>query len=487
MKKGIMFMLVIALFVSVMSVSALTITPTNPGVKVDGASSTSYYVLSEPNVNASFTLGPVVGEYNVTNVVCNVVGTGLSGTSVPGVIGTNYIQFTITPFEKKVLNWEVSCTYNYDNVSTTGSANSKTVSASVTNYVTTQKLLITEVDVDYDAQSSTSTSAKNKKFYLADLYNGDLSLAGIALEEDVTVEVSVANLLFEKDYDENSDAELSSVELSFEPDETSFFDEETYDFDDVKGISSTGSVRTKSVEVTFTAPIDSLSDSTSDSFMFVFDVLGVDIDDNEYEDIFNLELGFSKQKEKIYLAKSSFVNPQISCDDSAQMRLEFMNAGRSDEDEIMMYVYNEDLDYAYVEKNIDMDADTSESQSRSLTVDIPSDAKAGTYLFTIEFFTDNSESKPVDDSKYYVELQIGKCVEETTTVPVDNSEDEPSDIVVDNTSSDDILNGYEPVVVDTKSDDKEATNDVLLVVGLAGLNVVLLVVGVFLVLKILRK
>jgi len=378
---------------------------------------------------------------------------------------------------KQKFQWKVSCTD--DNGNTTESS-SRDVFVK-----TNSRILITNVEIDYEKQSRTSTTSRSTDFDLDEIFDGQISETGIAQNSDVRIEVEVLNLWTDDvdKYDAEMDVELFIESL------------DTYEVDDeeIYFRRELDAQRDSRELITISLPLEILEDRSSEEFEFEIRVEGEDGFRDFHDDEVLLELEVKKPTEWLYISDVSLTRKILTCDRETTLRAKFSNAGSKVLDDVVMHVYSDELGIDYYSEPIDeLYDDILEYEILSTNIEVNPNLPSGEYNIHVRFYEDNNRDKLIDGGISLVRLTVEDCVEPTQPTQPQEPNDTTNEDNNDDQSTQEpqVPEDYEPVIVQPSKTTSPTTaiSDDLLVIGLlATLNVALLLVGVFIIVKHLKK
>ena len=475
MKSNIWFIFVVGLMMSLSLVSAASVTTQDSGI-------ISGFEKVIVNQTGEFKFTPIADAgrtWSSCSIYTNKGGAGfILDNTITSVTNNavNTINLSGLTNLKQKFQWKVGCV---DDLGAQTNSTSRDV------YVFTKsKLLITYVNIDYEEQSRSSTDGETAEFDFDDVFTGQIDIDRVAQNSDVEIEVGVVNL-WDASLDER-DTEMDAI-LYVESEDTSDIDDVDADF---KTIDAEDEEDTK---VTLTIPIDVLEDNDDDQFDFSIIVEGEDGDRRDHDDQLTLTLGIEKPDTWLHISDVSLSRSALTCVRDTTLRVKYSNAGQDRLDEVMLYAYSDDLDFSYVRRDIELDDDVTDYEVESIPVSVSKTQAPGTYRINIRFYDNNDEDDLLDGGITYMDLVVGTCVDTTPDEPVeDETQDEQTTDDSQDNSNDQtqIPVDYQPVVVQpskTTSVGSGMESDVLVIGLLATLNVALLLVGAFLIIKYVKK
>lgn len=419
--------------------------------------------------NTAFTFTPNVGM-NTCSLYTRTSGSAsfsLATTLNPAVGGSvNTINYNLGT-SRKTLDWQINC-------SGTGPVDASTVQKL---HVSQSKLVIDEIKVKYEEQGSSDTDSVSETYDFSDIASGKISISDIAQDSDVTITVYARNI-YSTDLD-SDDTVIEDATLEIESDDGDIEDA-SEDFDDIEAGDK------ESVKTTLTIPADLLEDDEDDDFDFTITVEGDDGNGNTQRDTLDLTLGVTKARYATAIKSLSLSNNVVSCDRSVTVSTRFSNVGYKDLDKTMLYIYSNDLGLAYVEKDIEMDSDSTEYQTREVPFTVKDSVAPGKYKIYMKLFQDNSESKQLDGGLAAIDLEVQKCVQQTTQT---QQQAKNTTTVIVPPANTNVNVQTLPSTQTTKPSTSKnvAENDLMMIGLLASFNVILLLVGIFLIIKLVRK
>src|SRR3989344_1002266 len=120
-------------------------------------------------------------------------------------------------------------------------------------------------------------------------------------------------------------------------------------------------------------------------------VEGTDDDGIEHTIDWRLELEVDKQSHDTQIKRAEFIQPQVQCGNVANLDIQVVNFGSSEEDETRLKITNSELGISILERDFHLDTDLLEDESKfskRFQIPIPSTAKPGTYTVRTEMFID---------------------------------------------------------------------------------------------------
>lgn len=475
MKSNIWFIFVVGLMMSLTLVSAASVTTQDSGT-------ISGFEKVIVNQTGEFKFTPVA-DAGQNWVSCSIyTDKGGAGFVLDNTLtsvnnnAVNTINLTGLTNLKQKFQWKVSCVDDAD---------AQTNSTIRDVYVFTKsKLMITYVEIDYEEQSRSSTDSETAEFDFDDVFTGQIDIDRVAQNSDVEIEVGVVNL-WDDNLDER-DTEMEAV-LYVESEDTSDVDDVDVDFNTIDAENE------EDITTTLTIPIDLLEDDDENEFDFLLIVEGEDGDRRDHEDELALTLGVEKPDTWLHISDVSLSRSALTCVRDTTLRVKYSNAGQDELDEVMLYAYSDALDFSYVRRDIELDNDITDYEVESIPVSVSRTQAPGSYRINIRFYDNNDEDDLLDGGITFADLVVGTCVEQTPDEPEeDDTQDEQTDDNSQDNSNDQtqIPVDYQPVVVSpskTTSVGSGMESDVLVIGLLATLNVALLLVGAFLIIKYVKK
>lgn len=464
--------------------AAPTVSVVNP---VDGQ-----LVSTDSNNRISFSFIPSSG---LAMTGCTLYTTRvLAGTyTADGTLNTvrnnsvNMINITTTASKQKI-SWYLSCSDSSGTTNTTAS----------TLMYSKSKLVITEIKVSYEEQSTSSTPSRDMTYNLQDLFSGKITVPNVAQGSDVKITVYAENL-----YNTALDTDQTDIDnalLTVQSDDANV--DESSDYNRIRSGDE------KSTSVSFTLPMDlSASDRTND-FDFDISVEGDDGNGTTFTDSNTVTLTVTKPRYMIYIDKVALSNNVLSCQRDFTVSAKFSNGGYDDLSSVMMYVYSTDLGVSYVEKDMDLNSDITDFTNKNIPFTVKDSVAPGQYSLYIKFFQDNNENKPLYGGFAVANVEVQRCVPQpttttpatttTTTTPATTTTTTPTTTNTNTNAGNGVVENYQPLPVTTAttaSSDKDQKssssslfgNDVLTIGLLASFNVLLLLVGIFMIVKLARK
>ncbi len=218
--------------------------------------------------------------------------------------------------------------------------------------------------------------------------------------------VEVKNDFDEDDYDLDIDANIKIRDY----DDDDFEFDEDEDDDEIKA--------EETVEFIFDIEVD--KDTDSDDYSFDIEVDGDDDNDAKHGEKKTIEISVSKEKHDVIIKTAELLPETVSCDRDVRLEVELENIGKNDEDEIVLLVECEDLDYRKPIKNIDIEEDETDEETFYMV--IGDDVKADSYLCEVKVYLDYDDyedDEPNDDEGLL--LIVKDCV---VTPPAEEEEEE---------------------------------------------------------------
>jgi len=239
---------------------------------------------------------------------------------------------------------------------------------------------ITEINVDVDGEEDKITT-NNKK------------IGEDAKEEsDVDFEIKIKNIF-------NKTIENVEIRVTIEDiDDGDDLDEESDSFDLDAGESD-------DIDLDFELPLK-VDDGDYDVKIHIE---GKDEDGNIHTLDWQLVLEVKKDKHRIKITKASLSPSSVSCIRNSNLRLEILNLGREDEDDVKLEVKNEYLGIDIKQENIELGegADDDAEYEKTFRLEIHPAIEPGTYPLDIRTYYNKDKSA----GKKEVRLTIENCIE----------------------------------------------------------------------------
>jgi hypothetical protein len=285
-------------------------------------------------------------------------------------------------------------------------------------------------------------------------------------------------LTAENRFGSSDEVEIEDIEFTFYVDENDFYEDETEDISDLDPREEKGAT------ISFTLD----DDIEEDTYTVEIILEGQDENGAYHGEKWEIDFQIEREDELITI-QSLFLNDdniQLCTGhlNSVQLEVNLENEGKDDSDEIVLFMENKILDFSH--RILKINLDEGDDTRKTVTVNLPSNAKPGTYPIAVYTYFDFDAYEDNDLSDYAtVDLVLSQC---PTTQPEDEDnksdiyqpeeeEDEEEVVVItppanEQTGSD----GVTAVPVDTtktQTDDEKSTS----IFTASGFYVALLVLG----------
>ncbi|MEK6813000.1 MAG: hypothetical protein AABX86_02705 [Nanoarchaeota archaeon] len=248
-------------------------------------------------------------------------------------------------------------------------------------------LELQDVDVEINGQNKQSVDDND---------NIDKLKPGDVLDFDVNVENRA-------DKDSNLEVENTEVRLDCSDEEDLDIDDDT-DEQDIAEDS----------EESFTFQLTFDEDAKDGTTGCDLGSEGKDIHGARHGDDISFDLEIERESHDISLRSISVDPSEITCQDTSfQVNVEFVNLGKSDEDETAVEVESRTLNYAKKISNIQVDED--DSRSEVFDVLVPAGLSPGAHLIQVRTFYDNNKAS--DSEVVQVNNVCGEEEPETPSTP----------------------------------------------------------------------
>ncbi len=224
--------------------------------------------------------------------------------------------------------------------------------------------------------------------------------------QDVEVLLEIENLFDDSD---DEDFDIEDVEAEIDIDDEFDVDDDSKDVGDISP--------EETEEVTFNMEVE--SDADDGTYDLEIIVTGEDENGARHGERWVIDLEINREKEDIRIKTAEFLPETVSCDRDVRLEVKIENMGSRDSDEIVLSIEGDDIDYK--QKLVDIDLDTEDDYSRTFNIEIPEDAEAGIYLFSVKTFFD---SKDYNEDDYNDVKDIFVTVKDCAITPPVDEEDE---------------------------------------------------------------
>ncbi|MBS1266932.1 MAG: hypothetical protein MAG795_00901 [Candidatus Woesearchaeota archaeon] len=299
----------------------------------------------------------------------------------------------------------------------------------------------------------------------------------VELGQDLSFEITIANLYSGDTYDEEIDMEDVEVEITIEDwnggDEDWRSDEYDIDYDDEEDI---------------TLNIDSIpSDIDDGEHEVLVEVTGKDENNNRHTIEWTLHMDVDKKREDIQLTNLALEPSSVSCNRNFMVTGRLKNYGTRDSDEIVLEMRNSQLGISLQKYNIDLDDGDSTSIDESFFV--LGDVAPGTYSIRVASYFDLDDYDDQDVSDYESQqLTVLKCQQEEEQEEEEQEEEEQEEEEVEVITPAPAPDEEIPV---TPVEDEEGANlltkNNLYLVGLILANILILLVIIFMLVKLVTR
>jgi len=298
--------------------------------------------------------------------------------------------------------------------------------------------------------------------------------------DDMELQIKVENKF--KDNDAN-DVTIEDVELDVDIDDSDFDVSESEDMGDLDADDED--------EIIIKFDVDDEANDGSVTMELV--LVGKDEHGARHGEKWSVKLDVDREKHEIRVSELTITPSSLSCSkagmvQTVEARVRYENIGRSDEDEVSVKVEIAELDIVEVVRDIELDEDDDES--RTFRLDIPANAKPGTYNVNANAYYDRDRLTDkeavvltVPDCNADVGFEPSGPTQEPSTpstdIVVQPSTTQPGDTGTTTTSPTTVRKG-----VRKSSFSMGSSAYVALLVGLI---VILLIIGIVLVVALARK
>ncbi len=319
----------------------------------------------------------------------------------------------------------------------------------------TTRLEINKVEVEVDGKTDTvsddDTIGKNAK-------------PGSTVE----FKVELQNL-----YTKEEDLDIEDIEVTVTIEEI----DDGEDLEETAEISKISADRDKSTTLKFNLPyiID------EDSFNVEIHVEGDDENGTSPDADFswNVDLEVEKDKHALMVYKAVLTPETISCGKDAYLDLTVLNIGSEDEDEVVITLKNDNLNFNKREE-ISIDSGTDEAQFKeTYFIDVQDTLAAGTYPIEIKAFYDTDR---LEDTKK-VNLIVEECKEAVTPPVEEEKKKEEVEVVLpkEEEKKEEIV---QPPVIVTK---EETFWDQYGLAVIIAAYIVVILIGILVLVKLFKK
>ncbi len=225
--------------------------------------------------------------------------------------------------------------------------------------------------------------------------------------DSIELKIEIENLFDDSD---DEDFYIEYVEAKIEVDREFDVDDDDKDLGDIAPEDEE--------EVTFNMDVE--SDADEGTYDLIIEVTGRDKNGARHGERWVIELEIEREREDIRIMTAELIPESVSCNRDVRLEVEIENIGSRDSDEIVLLVESDDFDYKERIANIDLD--TEDDYDRTFIINVPEDAEAGIYLFSVKtyFDADDYNDDDYNDAKD-VALTVRDC---ETTPPADEEEEE---------------------------------------------------------------
>ncbi|MBN2454183.1 PKD domain-containing protein [Candidatus Woesearchaeota archaeon] len=280
-------------------------------------------------------------------------------------------------------------------------------------------------------------------------------------ESEIELEIEISN-----NFDDKEDVEIQDIVVRLEIDDL--------DVDEEEDLSDLKPEERDTLTMSFTLD-DDIEDGTYEGLLTVE---GTDENGALHGESWRIEFEVDRKTHEIDIKSFTVTPSTVRCENSVELRVSIRNIGTRDEDEVSLHIESADLSFGDVINYIELDED--DSTTKTFTIPIPSKLSDGIKRIIISTYYNTDASSDRET------VLVTKEACSSTPEPEEEEEEEeqePVDVVVIPPEDDGVTGDVvaEPVV------EEPFTESFGYMALLVLAYIVVLIVGIYLVVKLLKK